>query len=181
MQLRLECPSRSPNFTLRTPRLHSGTACDRSETTEKPELPPVLEAAWQEPSETSTKQCNLNINNNDSTIQYTPETIKTTVASPTSSPKGTQPQSYVDATEHPQGNQTGNEPVPFANCSENCPTDTQISEQHVTTALTGNTTFPPESCSDRFFGWIRGRAKVSSVIDCLRERAWEGVIDGGIP
>ena len=76
-------------------------------------------------------------------MQYTQEASKTTVASQTSPPKGTQPQNYVVATEHPPGNQTGNEPKPFLNCSKNCPTDIQDSEQHVTTTLTGGKTIPP--------------------------------------
>ena len=32
-----------PNFTLETPRLHSGAACDRQETTETPKTPPIPE------------------------------------------------------------------------------------------------------------------------------------------
>ena len=79
----------------------------------------------------------------DSTIKYTQETSKTTVARQTSPPKGTQLQNYVVATEQPPENQTGNDPVPFLNCSKNCLTDTQNSEQHVTTTLTGDTTIPP--------------------------------------
>ena len=60
-----------------------------------------------------------------------------------SPPKGTQPQNYVVTTEHPPGNQTGNEPIPFLNCSKNCSTDAQNSKQHVTTNLNGGTTTPP--------------------------------------
>ena len=52
-------------------------------------------------------QCNLNNTDNDSTIYYTQESSKTTVASQTLPPKGTQPQNYVVATQHPQGNQQG--------------------------------------------------------------------------
>ena len=44
--------------------------------------------------------------------------------------------------EHPRGNPTGNEPVPFHNCSKNRPTDIQNSEQHVTTTITGDLTIP---------------------------------------
>ena len=36
-----------------------------------------------------------------------------------------------------------NEPIPFLNCSKNCPTDIQNSKQHVTTTLTVDTTIPP--------------------------------------
>ena len=70
-------------------------------------------------------------------------TSKATVVSQTSPPKGSQPQNYVDTTEQPSGNQTGNEPVPFLNCSKNCPTNIRNSEQHVTTTCTGDTTIPP--------------------------------------
>ena len=57
-------------------------------------------------------------------------------------PKGTQPQNYVATTEHPPVNQTGNEPVPFLNCSKNCSTDTQNPEKHVMTTLIGDTATP---------------------------------------
>ena len=65
-----------------------------------------------------------------------------TVASQTSPPKGTRPQSYVVATEQPSGNKTGNEPVLFLNCSKNRPTDVQNSKQCVMTTLIGDTTIP---------------------------------------
>ena len=47
-------PSCSPKFTLKTPRLHSGAACDRPETNEIPKLPPIAEVVWQQPTETIT-------------------------------------------------------------------------------------------------------------------------------
>ena len=107
------------------PRLHSGTASDRPELTKKSKLPPILEVFWQQPTENDTKQDNLNNSNKDSTL-------KTNVASQTSPPKGNQPQSYVDTTERLPGNQTGNEVVPFLDCSKNS-TNTQNAEQHVVT------------------------------------------------
>ena len=128
---------------METPRLHSRAACDRPEIIELPKLPPIPEVVWQQPLETSTNQCNSNITNNESTIYNTQKISKTTEASQTSPPKETQPQSYVIATEQPPGNQTGNEPVPFSNCSKNCPTDIQNSEQHVTTTLNGDIITPP--------------------------------------
>ena len=70
------------------------------------------------------------------------KTSKTTVASKTSPPKGTQPQNYVVTTEHSPGNQTGNEPVPFLNCSKHPRPDIQNLEQHVTTTITGDKTIP---------------------------------------
>ena len=82
-----------------------------------------------------TNQDNLIITSIDSTL-------KTTVASQTSPPNGNQQQSHVVATEHPTGNQTGNEPVPFLNCSKNSSTYIQNTEQHVVTTLNGDTTTP---------------------------------------
>ena len=70
-------------------------------------------------------------------------TLKTNVASQTSPPKGTQPQNHVLATEHPPGNQTGNDPVSFLNCSKKSSTDIQNTEQHIVAALNGDTTTPP--------------------------------------
>ena len=107
------------------PRLHSGTACDRLEITKESELPTIPEVVWQQPTENDTKQDNLNNIKNDSTL-------KTNVASQTSPSKENQPQSYVDTTERPPGNQTGNEVVPFLDCSKNS-TSTQNAEQHVVT------------------------------------------------
>ena len=46
------------------------------------------------------------------------------------------------ATEHHTGNQTGNELVPFLDCSKNSSTDIQNTEQHVVTTLNGDTTTP---------------------------------------
>ena len=66
----------------------------------------------------------------------------TNVASQTSLPKGSQSQNYVDTTEHPPGNQTGNELVPSLDCSKNT-TNTQNAEQHVVTTPNGYTTTPP--------------------------------------
>ena len=118
------------------PRLHSRAARDNPETNEISKLPPIPEVVWQQPTETITDQDNLNITNNDSTS-------KTNVASQTSPPKRTQAQNYVVTTEHLPGNQTGNDPLPFFNCSKNCPTDIQNSEQHVMITLNGVTTTPP--------------------------------------
>ena len=130
-------------FKQETPCLHSRVACDRLETIETAKLPPIPEVVWQQSSETLTNLCKLNITINNSTTDITQETSKTTVASQTSPPTRTQPQNYVVATEHPPGKPAGNEAVPFPNCSKNCRTDIQKSEQHVTTTLTGDTTILP--------------------------------------
>ena len=140
-QLGWEGPNSTPNFKLETPRLQSGAAPDRPEIIEIPQLPPIPEVVWQQPTETITDQVNLNKTSLDSILHYTQE--NTTVANQMSPSKGTQPQNYVVTTKHPPGNQTGNEPVQFPNCSKKCSTDIQNSEQHVTTTFIGDTTAPP--------------------------------------
>ena len=47
------------------------------------------------------------------------------------------------AREQPSGNQTGNEPGPFFDCSKNSSTTTQNTEQHVETTFNGDATTPP--------------------------------------
>ena len=69
-------------------------------------------------------------------------TLKTNAASQPSPPKGTQLQKYVHATEHPPGNQTGKELVPFLGCPRKS-TNTQKAHQHVVTTPNGDTTASP--------------------------------------
>ena len=73
-------------------------------------------------------QDTLNNTHNDSTS-------KTNVARQTPPPKGTQPQNHVIATEQPSGNQTGNELVPFTDCSKKSSSDIQNTQQHVVTLM----------------------------------------------
>ena len=134
-QLRRKCPSCSPSFKLKTPRLHYGAACDRPETNKISKLPPIPEVVWQQPTENDTNQNNLNNTSKDSTLPRN-------VASQTSPPKGTQVKKYLHDTEHPPGNQTGNELVPFLDCSKNS-TNTQNADQHVVTTPNGDTTASP--------------------------------------
>ena len=49
----------------------------------------------------------------------------------------------METTEHPPGNQTGNEPVLFLNCSKESSTNTQNTEQHVVTTPNRRTVTPP--------------------------------------
>ena len=49
----------------------------------------------------------------------------------------------MDTTEQSSGNQTGNELVPFLDCSKNSSTNIQNTEQHVVTTPNGGTTIPP--------------------------------------
>ena len=107
---------------------------DRPETNKIFKLPPIPEVVWQQPTENLTNQDNLNKTTNDSTL-------KTNEASQTSPPKGTQAQNHVDNTDQPSG-KTGDEPVPFLDCSKNYSTTTQSTEQHVVTTPNRDTTTP---------------------------------------
>ena len=125
----------SSNLKLKTPRLHSGAACDRPETIELSKLLSIPEVVWQQHREIVTNQDNLNNNHNDSTL-------KTNVASQTSPPKGTQPQNHMDTTERSSG-KTEIEPVPFLDCPKSSSTNTQNTEQRVVTTPNRLTTTPP--------------------------------------
>ena len=125
------------------PRLHSGPACDRLETNEKSKLPPIPEVVWQQTTENVINQDNINNTTND-------PTLKTNVASQTSPPKGTQPQNHVDTTDQSSG-ETGNEPVPFLDCS-NHSTTIQTAEQHVVTTPSGDTTTSPLTTATPLIG-----------------------------
>ena len=70
-------------------------------------------------------------------------TLKTNVATQTSTPKGIQPQNHVDTTGRSSGNQTGNEPVSFLSCSKESSTDSQNAEQHIMTTSNKEMTTPP--------------------------------------
>ena len=143
------CSSCSPTFTLKQPRLHSGTAGDRPETITMTKLSPNLEVDLQQPPETSINQHYLITIRNDCTKQTTQETHRlidtqmSDVARQTSPPTENHPQNPVVFTEKPPVNQTGNEPVPFFSCSNTCPTDIQESEKHILTTLIGDTTISP--------------------------------------
>ena len=54
------------------PRLHSGAACDRPDTNEILQLPPIPEVVWQQPMQIVTNQDNLNNTHNDSTLSTKP-------------------------------------------------------------------------------------------------------------
>ena len=55
------------------------------------------------------------------------------------------------ATEQSSGNQTGNEPVWFLDCSKNSSTKTKNREQHVVTTPNGDTTTPPLTTATPLF------------------------------
>ena len=125
------------------PRLDSEAACDRPQTIKTTEFLPILEDVWQQPSETSKNQKNLNNVKKDLTGQYTQETQMTNVPSQTWPPKGVQPQNYVTTTEQPPGNQIATKPVSFFSCSNNFSTKIHETTEYTTTTLTGDTNIPP--------------------------------------
>ena len=63
-----------------------------------------------------------------------------------------QPQNHVVATEQPPGNQTGNEPVSFLNCSKISSTNIQNTEQPVVVTLNGDKTTPPLTTATPLIG-----------------------------
>ena len=101
------------------------------------------EVVWQHNPEIFGDQHNLKNTNFDSTIEYTQKISQTTVAGRTSPRNETQAQNYVMAAEQTPENQTRNEPVPFLECSKNCPTDIQDSGQHGITTRYEHITIPP--------------------------------------
>ena len=115
---------------MKMPRLHTGAASDRLQTTETLKLPANPEVVWQQPRVSSINQYNVNTINSGSPTQYNQETKMTTLASQTSPPKVVQTQNHVIATEQPPESQTGNGPVPFLSCSSSCPIDIQKSRVH---------------------------------------------------
>ena len=67
-QFRCECSSCSPNVKLKTPRPHSGAACDRPETIKTTQLPPISHVVWRQLPETSINKYIWNHTDNDSTL-----------------------------------------------------------------------------------------------------------------
>ena len=65
------------------------------------------------------------------------------VAIETSQPKGPQPQKSGTATEQFRETQTENQLVPFLNSSENCPNETQETDNQTTATLNGHNKIPP--------------------------------------
>ena len=78
------------------PRLHSGAAIDRPETTQL-KLPPIPEAVWQQPQETNIYQT---CNNETHKKTHMPESKQSSVVESQTSPiNETSPQVSVSSTE----------------------------------------------------------------------------------
>ena len=100
------------------PRLHSGAANDRPETTQL-KLPPIPEVVWQQPQETHVPNIYQNFNNETHKNTHMPESKHgSNVESQTSPIKETSPQVSVSRTEPLLGNQTRIALVPSLNVSK---------------------------------------------------------------
>ena len=125
------------------PRLHSGAAIDRPETTHIT-LPPIPEVVWQQPQETYV----LNIYQN-STIEthkntHMPELKqKSDVESQTSPVKETLPQVSVSSTEPLLGNQTRSELLPSLNDAKKPNSEIQREEIDMMTCENGDYNISP--------------------------------------
>ena len=69
------------------------------------------------------------------------------------------------ATQQPSGNQTGNDPVPFLDCSKNSPTNIQNTEQHAVTTLNADTTTPPLTIATPLIEEVLVRYEQTNEVD----------------
>ena len=100
------------------PRLHSGAAIDRPETTHL-KLPPIPEVVWQQPQETDVPNIYQTFNNETHKNTYMPESKhRSDVESQTSPIKETSAQVSVSHTEPLLGNETRSALVPSLNDSK---------------------------------------------------------------
>ena len=91
------------------PRLHSGAAIDRPETTK---LPPIPGSVWQQPQETHLKDMYKNSTTNINNSTHTPKFKQEIDAESQTSPiQEISPQVSGSDTESPLQNQTGSTPV----------------------------------------------------------------------
>ena len=100
------------------PRLHSGAAIDRPETTHL-KLPPIPEVVWQQPQETHVPNIYQTFNNETHKNTHMPESKqRSDIESQTSPIKETSSQVSVSRTEPLLGNQTRSAPLASLNDSK---------------------------------------------------------------
>ena len=125
------------------PRLHSGAAVDRPETTHL-KLPPTPEVVWQQPQETHVSNIYQTITNELHKITHMPESQqRSDVESQTSPIKETSPQVSVSSTEPLLGNQTRSPLVPSLNDSKKPSSEIQGYETDMTTCDCGDSNISP--------------------------------------
>ena len=125
------------------PRLHSGAAIDRPETTQL-KLPPIPEVVWQQPQETHVSNIYQTCNNETHKNTHMPESKqRSDVESQTSPIKETSPQVSVSSTEPLLGNQTRSPLVPSLNDSKKPSSEIQRYQTDMTTCDSGDSNISP--------------------------------------
>ena len=125
------------------PRLHSGAATGRPETTHL-KLPPIPEVVWQQPQETHVPNIYRTFTNETHNNTHMPESEqRSDVESQTSPMKETSSQVSVSSTEPLLGNQTRSPLVASLNNSEKPNSEIQANETDMTTYDNGDDNIPP--------------------------------------
>ena len=125
------------------PRLHSGAAIDRPETTQL-KFPPIPEVVWQQPQETYVPNIYQTCNNETHKNTHKPESKQSSeVKSQTSPIKETSPQVSVSNTEALLGNQTRSPPVLSLNDSKKPSLEIQRYQTDMTTCDSGDSNISP--------------------------------------
>ena len=125
------------------PRLHSGPAIDRPQTTHLT-LPPIPEVVWQQPQETHVTNVHKTLANETQKNTQMPESKqRNDVESQTSPMKETSSQVSVSSTEPLPGTQTGSTPVQSLNDSEKPKSEIQRNEIDMTTFDNGDDNISP--------------------------------------
>ena len=125
------------------PRIHSGAAIDRPETTQL-KLPPIPEVVWQQPQETHVANIYQTFTNETHKNTHMPESKqRSDIESQTSPIKETSPPVSVSSTEPLLGNQTRSPLVPSLNDSKKPSSEIQRYETDMTTCDSGDSHISP--------------------------------------
>ena len=120
------------------PRVHSGAAIDKPETTHL-KLPPISDVVWQQPQETHVPNIHQILTSKTYKYTHMPQLEqRSDVESQTSPMKETLPQVSVSSTEPLLGNQTRSAPVPSLNDSKNPNSEIQRNQINITTYDNGD-------------------------------------------
>ena len=125
------------------PRLHSGAAIDRPETTQL-KLPPIPEVVWQQPQETPVSNIYQTVTNETHQNTHMPKSKqRSDVESQTSPIKETSPQVSVSSTEPLLGNQIRSPLVPSLNDSKKSSSESLRYKTDMTTCDSGDSNISP--------------------------------------
>ena len=125
------------------PRLHSGAAIDRPETTQL-KLPPIPEVVWQQPQETQVPNIYQTFNEETHKNTHMPESKhRSNVESQTSPIRETSSQVSVSRTEPLLGNQTRSALVPSLNDSKKPASEIQRNDIDMMTWDSGDDNISP--------------------------------------